>query len=148
MVLSSPHLRRFVRHSLVAATGAATPDRAQLASAFDMLCDRLRARLHPVFGTAAIAALFARALQLATIEFAWLAGLVPNNGERCSLEGLDPVHSHLDPHTMQEGLAAVLAHEIGLLSTFIGDDLIMPLVEEAWGTASIAERRSRSEGDQ
>src|SRR3954447_2429669 len=99
MALSSPHLRRFVRRSLVAATGAATPDRAQLASAFDMLCDRFRTRLHPVFGTAAIAALFARALQLATAEFRWLAELVRKDGERCSLEGLDALDSHLDPHT-------------------------------------------------
>jgi hypothetical protein len=62
------------------------------------------------------------------------------------LEGLDGLDSHLDPQTMQEGLAAVLAHEITLLSTFIGDDLIMPLVQEAWGTAATAETRARSEG--
>jgi hypothetical protein len=57
--LSSPTLRRFVKHALIAATGANAPDRTQLAAAFDMLCDRLRARLHPMFGTAPVSALFA-----------------------------------------------------------------------------------------
>ena len=38
-----------------------------------------------------------------------------------------------------EGLAAVLAHDIELLSTFVGDDLVRPLVHQAWGIAMLAE---------
>src|SRR5918995_1898442 len=135
MSISSPKLRRFVRHALTAATGVATPDLAQLASAFDVLCDRLRTRLHPMFGTAAISALFARGHRMATSEFPWLADVVPKDGERCSQGGLETVSLHLEPDTMAEGFAALLAHDIGLLSTFIGEDLVMPIVQEAWGTA-------------
>jgi hypothetical protein len=35
--------------------------------------------------------------------------------------------------TQEEGLAAVLAHKIGLLNTFVGEDLVLPLVQQAWG---------------
>jgi hypothetical protein len=36
---------------------------------------------------------------------------------------------------MLNGLAAVLAFDVGLLVTFVGDDLILPLVQQAWGGA-------------
>jgi hypothetical protein len=145
MPLSSPQLRRFVKHALVGATGQTAPDQSQLASSFDLLCERLRARLHPLFGPTAIAALFARAVHVATAEFSWLGDVVPKDGERCSLEGLDRVNGTMDRETLEEGLAAVLAHEIGLLGAFIGDDFVMPLVQAAWETASIAP--ARIEGD-
>jgi hypothetical protein len=145
MPVGSPNLRRFVRQALVGATGRATPDKTELASSFDLLCDRLRARLYPLFGPAAISALFARALHVATTEFAWLADVVPKDGERCSLEGLERVSSAIDRDTLEEGLAAVLAHEMGLLSAFIGEDFVMPLVQAAWETTGIGS--ARIEGD-
>jgi hypothetical protein len=136
MSLSSPKLRRFVVHALVGATGEPAPDPTQLASAFDLLCDRLRARLHPLFGPAAIAALFARALHVAMTEFPWLSDVVPKDGEQCSLGGLERVSGDIKHETLAEGLAAVLAHDIGLLSAFIGEDFVMPLVQAAWETTS------------
>jgi hypothetical protein len=145
--MSSPKVRRFATHALVAATGVAAPDRAQLASAFDVLSDSLRARLQPIFGTDAITALFRRAVRVATSEFPWLSDVIPGNTEGCSVQGLDTV-AHLDLGLLAEGLAAVLAHDVGLLSTFIGDDLVMPLVEEAWATASLSDRPAKSEGNQ
>src|SRR5215207_5646055 len=96
MPLSSPTLRRFVKHALAGATGDRASDRAQLASSFNLLCERLRARLHPLFGPTAIAALFARALHVATGEFPWLVDVIPKDGERCSLEGLDRVSQQIE----------------------------------------------------
>ena len=145
MALSSSKLRRFVRQALVGASGATAPDQAQLASSFNSLCERLRARLHPLFGSTAIAALFARALHVATAEFPWLARVVAKDGERCELEGLEAVSRTIDRETLEEGLAAVLAHEMGLLSAFIGEDFVMPLVQAAWETTSMG--RARIEGD-
>jgi hypothetical protein len=144
MSLSSPNLRGFVKHAL-GATGGRTPDRAQLASSFDLLCERLRARLHPLFGPTAVAALFARALHVATAEFPWLADVVSNDGQRCSTEGLQRVRAEVELDAIQAGLAAVLAHEIGLLSTFIGEDFVMPLVQAAWATTPVGP--ARIEGD-
>jgi hypothetical protein len=144
--MNSPKLIRFVRHALIAATGVAAPSVPQLASAFDVLCDRLRTRLHPMFGPHAVAALFARAHHLSISEFTWLVDVVPTDGERCSLDGLQSASHQVDPDTIAIGLAAILAHAIGLLCTFIGDDLVMPVVQEAWCTASLGERHVRTEG--
>ncbi len=145
MSLSAPKLRRFVMHALAGATGEPAPDRAQLASAFDLLCDRLRGRLHPLFGPTAIAALFARAVHVATAEFPWLVDVIPRDGQRCSLDGLERLSREIEREALAEGLAAVLAHEMGLLSAFIGEDFVMPLVQAAWETTSIGP--ARIEGD-
>ena len=40
-----------------------------------------------------------------------------------------------------DGLATVLAHDIALLSTFVGEDLVLPLVQEAWGTMMPEDQR-------
>lgn len=128
-------LRRLVRGALVDAAGAA-PDRVQLASAFDVLCERLRARLYPLFGATAVEALFARAVHVSTSEFPWLRGVVLKDGLRCALEGLETATSDLALDVVREGLSVVLAHQIELLSTFVGDDLTAPIVQESWGIAT------------
>jgi hypothetical protein len=132
MTLSPPSLRRFVRRALVDAAGAASPDRAQLASAFDLLCQRLRQQLKPVFGATAVNALFVRAVHVAAAEFAWLREILPDDQEPCVS---DRIASVAEPgsETVREGLAAVLAHNIGLLNTFLGEDLVLPMVQQAWG---------------
>jgi hypothetical protein len=132
MTLNPPTLRRFVRRALVDATGSASPDRAQLASAFDLLCERLRRQLKPIFGVTAVNALFVRAVHVAAAEFAWLREVLPSDQDPCVT---DRIASAGEPanETMEEGLAAVLAHNIGLLNTFVGEDLVVPLVQQAWG---------------
>jgi hypothetical protein len=146
-MLSAPQLRRFARHALVTATGVAQPDRGQLASAFDLLCEQLRTRLQPLFGATAVSALFARARRLAAAEFAWLSEVVPEDGKRCSLDALHRADGTFPSELIEEGLSAVLAHEVGLLTAFIGDDFVMPLVQEAWGATLLSERTASSEGD-
>jgi hypothetical protein len=141
MSLSSPKRQRFVMHALVGATGRRAPDRTQLAAAFDLLCDRLRGRLHSLFGPTAVAALFDRALHVATTEFPWLSDVVPKGGERCSLEGFERVSGDITHEAFAEGLATVLAHDIELLTAFIGEDFVMPLVQAAWETTSIGPAR-------
>src|SRR4051812_19738237 len=118
MPLSTPKLRRFVRQALVVATGHTAPDTTQLASSFDVLCERLHTRLRPLFGIISIKALFARALHVATTEFEWLADVVPKDAEQCSLEGLERVSGAVESEALAEGLAAILANEMGLLSGF------------------------------
>jgi hypothetical protein len=132
MTLSSPLLRRFARRALVDATGAAAPDRAQLASAFDRLCEHLRRQLQPLFGITAVSALFVRALHVATVDFPWLRELVRNDQDPCVIDRIAAVRE-LEIDTLEEGLAAVLAYNIGLLNTFVGEDLVLPLVQQAWG---------------
>ena len=143
MPLHSPSLRRFVRRALVDATGIADPDRAQLASAFDTLCERLRDRLQSLFGTAAVAGLFERSVHVATGEYPWLGELARNGQDACAVDAIATLGS-VDVDTLHDGLATVLAHNIGLLSAFVGEDLVLPLVQEAWGLSG----GSGHEGDQ
>ena len=132
MTLSPPPLRRFVRRTLVDATGVASPDRAQLATAFDQLCGRLHRQLKPLFGSTAVTALFVRAVHVAGADFAWLRDVLPSDQDPCAS---DRIALAGDPaiETVEEGLAAVLAHNIGLLNTLIGEDMVLPLVQQAWG---------------
>jgi hypothetical protein len=131
MTPSSPSLRRFVRRVLVDATGEPQPDPAQLASAFDTLHQRLRERLQPVFGSAAVSALFVRAVHVASAEFPWMREALPKTEGQPSVEGIASVEQ-LDVSTLEEGLAAVLAVKIGLLIAFVGEDVVLPLVQQAW----------------
>jgi hypothetical protein len=137
MPLSSQALRRFVHRALADEAGAASPDRKQAAAAFDALCERLRGRLQPLFGRAAIAALFARALHVSTHEFPWLEGVIAKGSDHCSPPGLQTLAPEVTAELLHDGLAAVLANDIGLLSTFIGEDFVMPLVQQAWGSTSL-----------
>jgi hypothetical protein len=132
MTLSSPSLRRFVRRALVDASGAPTPERAQLAAAFDVLCDRLRRQLVPLFGAVAVNALFLRAVHVAAAEFPWVGALTLKDHPPCAAERMGSV-DHLETDALEEGLAAVLAHNIALLNAFIGEDFVMPVVQHAWG---------------
>jgi hypothetical protein len=145
MPLSSSNLRRFVRHALMDASGTESPTHEQLAVAFDARSEQLRARLQPLFGAAAITALFARALHVATMEFPWLREVIAKDPNFRSVNGMPD--SALQTGSFEEGLAALLAHQIGLLSTFVGDDLVLPLVQQAWGATPSAEPAS-SEDDQ
>jgi hypothetical protein len=143
MSVPSPSLRRFVRRALVDTTGVAQPDRAQLAFAFETLCQRLRQRLQPLFGSAAVSALFVRSVHVAAAEYPWLGEIAARSKDSCSLEGIATLES-LAVDTLNDSLAAVLAHNIGLLSAFVGEDLVLPLVQQAWGVGGAP----GSEGDQ
>ena len=142
----SARLRRFVRHALITVTGDPAPDVAQLRAAFDLLCDQLWRRLRPLFGELAVKALFVRALHVSQTEFPWLQGVTPD-GSRCALHGLDAVSRDLAAHLLADGLSAILAQKIALLSAFIGEDVVLPLVEQSWGAASLTDRPASTEGE-
>src|SRR5215217_6762731 len=145
MALSSPRLRRFVHQAMIAAAGVATPTPIQVAAAFDVLCGRLRDRLHPLFGATAISALFARALAVSTKEYSWLAEVLPADGECCSPQGLQTVSEVSAPQLVEEGLVSVLAHDLALLSAFIGEDFVIPLAQDAWGAVSATQPNENTE---
>jgi hypothetical protein len=130
--MSSPNLRRLVRETLRASVGTSAPTPVAIGAAFDVLCIALRKRLQPVFGAVAVSALFARAVHVASIEFAWLAEVLPPGADACARDGLEALNGQVDPSILEEALVAVLSREIGLLCELIGDDVVMPLVYEAW----------------
>jgi len=90
MSLSSLHLRRLVKRALADTAGTQAPDPERLAIAFNALCTRLRHRFRSVFGTTAVAALFARALHVASEDFSWIPDVIGKSDE-CSTEALSAV---------------------------------------------------------
>jgi hypothetical protein len=132
MPLASPQLQQFVHRVLLDAAGPGPPDCSRLVSAFNSLFERLRKQLEPSFGTVAVTALFARALHVSVSDFPWLAEIVGQNGADGSASAMTRVQG-IETDRLANGLATLLANNVGLLNTFLGEDLVRPLVQKAWG---------------
>src|SRR5579862_4335196 len=72
-----------------------------------LVCERLGPYLTTLMGTAGFRALLSRALALANEEVAWLRAVHVNADG--SLEGLEELHSQLDPNEFFEGTLVLLA---------------------------------------
>jgi len=116
--------------------GSATPvgrpalqqEREAWADAAGRVWQKLRQHLARSIGPAGFDALLRRALALAKTEFPSLQAIRTEADGR--LMGLREVVQTAEESS--SGLAAVLAHFLGLLSTFIGEDLALRLVGEVW----------------
>ena len=92
--------------------------------------ERLRPHLAALMGSVGFRALLSRALALAYAELPWLHAVhVKADG---SLEGLDELKAHVGSDEILEGCVVLLAQFLGLLVTFIGEDLTLRLVRESW----------------
>ncbi len=134
---SSHRHRPLARRALLDAVGSRTPHPHQVLEAFAALRARLTTSLEPLFGQAAVDTLFERSRHLAADEFAWLPPVLPSTTAG-STRGEMPAVSGAD---MLDGLGAVLAHDVGLLAAFVGDDVILPMIHKAWlpgGSAPVA----------
>jgi hypothetical protein len=94
---------------------------------------KLRLALITLAGLAGFRSLLSRALTLARADAPDLSAVeVAADG---SLKGLDELASQAQEET-QEGGAVLLTQLIGLLLTFIGNDLTLRLVQDVWPEAS------------
>jgi len=99
------------------------------------VCDRLGPHLMTLMGTAGFRALLSRALALACEQAACLRAVhVKADG---SMEGVDELHTQLDPDEFMEGRTVLVAQLLGLLAAFIGENLTLPLVREIWPEISL-----------
>jgi len=104
----------------------------ELAAGFQRVCRVLHDRLAPLISSSGFQTLFARALRLAARDFPFLAGVtIATNGD-CALSGLPVATDTRDPGEVADAFAAVLAHFIWLLVIFIGENLGLRKVREAW----------------
>ena len=107
---------------------------AALAHAATRVDAVLRGRLSGLIGLTGYTILVARATRLAQAE---VPALAPAMFDPRAEDGLQGAHAFAlahgdDPSVAADGLAAIMAHLIGLLVTFIGEDLALRLVHEAW----------------
>ena len=79
-----------------------------------------------LMGAAGFRALLSRSLVLANAEVAWLGQLhVREDG---SFEGLNEIQAHANPEEIAAGGIVLLTRLLGLLMTFIGEDLTLRLL--------------------
>jgi len=97
------------------------------------VCEKLRISLTRFAGADGFASLLRRAVALARAE---VPSLDQVRIERdCSIEGLE----ELGRNDGTEAAAALTAHLLGLLVTFVGQALTLRLVREGWPDASLDE---------
>lgn len=97
--------------------------------------EKLRSHLSRLVGVAGFQALLARALALAKSETSWLEAVrVQPDG---TLEGFREAARRLPAEAVTDGSAALLAHLLGLLVTFVGEALTLRLVADIWPQARL-----------
>ena len=100
------------------------------------VCEKLKTSLTRLAGADSFTSLLRRALVLARTEVPSLHDITVKAD--CSMDGL----GKLARKDSTEATAALTAHLLWLLVTFIGEPLTMKLVREAWPDASVDEERS------
>jgi hypothetical protein len=97
--------------------------------------EKLRSHLATLMGVAGSRALVARALALASAEAPWLRSA--SVGSDGTMEGLETLQARIAPQDIAKGRVLLVAHLLGLLVAFIGEDLTLRLVRDVWPTLSI-----------
>jgi hypothetical protein len=101
----------------------------EMAAAAEQGCARLRAGLTRWIGSDGYRALADRALQQARAGHPVLAGLQCQAGDVQGVAAAVGVHGAAE---VREGIIALVALLIDLLSRLIGEEMAMRLVEQAW----------------
>lgn len=137
MDTATPAIRDFARR-VIALEAARDGLPGMPAGGAGRVSDRLRGPLARLGGTAGYRSLLSRALALAKAEVASLNPVrIRDDG---SLEGFDGDFPGGD------GEAAVVAHLLGLMATFIGEPLMRQLVLDLWPDAAADEPNGRAGG--
>ncbi len=129
MSRATPQMRDFAKR-LIAYETLVNKSSATKTPAVFHVCEKLRPHLATLAGNGGFRALLARALALAAAEVPWLRAVQVNADG--ALEGGEELHAQLDPNQFFEGRVVLLAQLLGLLVAFIGENLTLRLVREAW----------------
>jgi hypothetical protein len=118
-------MRDLVRRLLAASPTASDPQTHEAVRVFETL----RTHLTRLVGADGFASLLRRALAVASAEIPALAGVkLSLDGHLEGMEAISP-----------DSTAALAAHLLGLLETFIGEGLTLRLVREAWPDTKLDE---------
>ena len=124
---------------------AGNPSDVKVRAAF-RTCEKLGHHLSKLAGVAGFWSLLSRALTLAKREAPWLAAVeLKADG---SLEGTGRIETQQDRDDAERGGVVLVAQLLGLLATFIGQNLAMRLVREVWPDAPLDLMDPRMEKEQ
>jgi hypothetical protein len=133
MIRATAELRTAAERVLGLETAASKRGATKLPAAA-AVSDRLRRVLSTLLGTAGFRALLARAVTLAKAEVPeMMAVVVQLDG---SLAGLS-LDDALGKNGFTDGEIVLVAHILGLLVTFVGEALMLRLVNDAWPKAKL-----------
>jgi len=117
---------------LLAREGGVGGDPEREVAAAERVFRKLGEPLSMLVGRAGFQSLLARAINLSAAESPLLRGIVGETLQEDSLQGLRPALPGADAAEVTEAMVNVVANLLWLLVTFIGRDLSMRLVREAW----------------
>lgn len=144
MSRATPRMRDFAER-LIACEANANPSLETRAAVAVAAGEKLRAHFATFVGRAGMQALHSRALVLAARDVPWLRAVrVETDG---SFAGWDEAAAHAGPEKTLEGRTAMLVQLLGLLVTFIGENLTSRLTEEVWPELA-ADGRPFNEGEE
>jgi hypothetical protein len=129
----SPQIRGLAQRLLTYECGAGVPSRL----AAVRVSKKLSRPFNTLVGAAGFRSLLSRALALGNTEIAFLKAIQVN--EDGSLEGFDRVKAQFSNAELAKGEVIFIAHLLGLLVTFIGEDLTLVLIQEAWPKATFGD---------
>jgi hypothetical protein len=133
MIRVTQNLRTAAERILGLEAAASRRHPAQVPAAV-VVTERFRRVLSTFLGAAGFRALLARAVTLARAEVPELKDVVIQlDGSLAGLRRVDGLRKH-EP---AEGEVVLVAHLLGLLVTFIGEALMLRLVDDAWPKAKL-----------
>jgi hypothetical protein len=134
-------MKELAKRLLAYETASARSAGADSAAAF-RVCEKLSRPLSRLAGGAGFQALLSRALVLAGHEAQWLKAVhIKADG---SLEGVKEAQAQLSQSEAANGEFILVAQLLGLLGTFIGEELTLRLVKEAWGETAFDDMNSET----
>ncbi len=120
-------------------------DQSEMVEAAERVLDKLQVRLSKVIGQEGFRTLMARALTLTTSQFPHLGSVrVGANGSLAGLQEaagteLQETGNSVAQQDANAGAAALVAQLLGLLVTFIGEDLMLRILSKAWPEFALPE---------
>jgi hypothetical protein len=136
MSRATSKIRNFAARLIAEEMKMAKSFETQKPTAFQVF-DKLRPQLAMLMGEGGFRALMSRALALANTEVPWLKGVRVKTEGHGYLEGLDDLKTQVSAKEVTEGAVVLLAQLLGLLSAFIGEELVLSLARDVWPAVSL-----------
>lgn len=129
MSLATPEMRDFAERLIAYETKINKSSEIKIPAAC-LVIGNLRPHLATLMGDVGFHALLSRALTLANAKVTWLRAVhVKEDG---TFNGFNEVEAEIGSDEIFEGCVVLVAQLLGLLAAFVGNDLTLRLVHEAW----------------